>query len=108
MTLKEKKELVMTKLLNWKVTGEKVMMVLDNSTETISSLVTVDSLDERDANFHWVCMKEIAKREDISVLRAYHLMESFYPFVEPVVYKDELFEAIVNYTKHLCNEHIQS
>ena len=63
---------------------------------------------DSDSNWQWLCVKRIAEIEEVSILKAFHLLESFYPFVESVSTKEHLFEAIVNYTKHLCNEHIQS
>ena len=53
-----------------------------------------------DSNWQWLCVKRIAEIEGISVLRAYWLLDSFYPFVYPAMELEDIFEAIFNYTKH--------
>ena len=63
-----------------------------------------------DTSWQWLCVKKIAEIEGISVLRAYWLLESFYPFVEPVMELEQIFEAIVNYVQRNTptHEHIQN
>ena len=55
---------------------------------------------DSDSNWQWLCVKRIAEIEEVSTLKAFHLLEAFYPFAEPVSEKLQLFEAIVNYTIH--------
>ena len=52
------------------------------------------------ANHQFDCVKVIAEIEGISVLRAYWLLESFYPVAHPAMELEDIFEAIFNYTKH--------
>ena len=78
MTLIEKNKFILTTLLTWDLECEIYA----------------------DANRQFDCVRRIAEIEGISVLRAYWLLDSFYPFVYPAMELEDVFEAIFNYTNH--------
>lgn len=116
MTLLEKNKLIVDVLLkkyNWCSYPEGYVELEDyefinNFADGLSFWNLGDLKFDSDSNWQWLCVKRIAEMEEVSILKAFHLLESFYPFVESVSTKEHLFEAIVNYIKHRCNEHIQS